>query len=502
MIDAPRSTATSIDEAPGRDPVGAPTTRPRLARRIIAAASVTGLSSVLALVFGTLANAIVARHGGPQGYAAFVAANMLVFGSAAFSECGLSLALAKHVAHEEEQGRHDRVRRINTTTLGVMAAIALVIGLIVALNLAALEKQLLGPNILLGEGFAVAFPLILVCTLVAYGASGIYYGLLRPRANLIIWAAGPPAMVIYILLRRAGWPLPIWGAVATSYITSGLVASYQLWRDQMLGAPLPLRELRPVLQDLVPAASFTFFTVFSTWCDRWMVGAQLGALHLGLYAAAVAVIQAALRVPTNISYMIVPASTKAALGGSGQSARLNAVVVEAFGWFAALMSVLILLTAPLIVQVLFGPGFLLAVPALLYMTPSLLAAAINYPFMSALTGGTRDYRLILLLSLTIPLRLLLLWSFTRYWGVSGTALATALADCLLALYCILLARKAAITLPLHALARPCLMALVAYGAGAGALWLGAPQLVAAALALAAFVPALYAVTRQLRAQSV
>ena len=394
------------------------------------------------------------------------------------------------------------VRRINATTLQVMAAVGLLVGLLVAFNLATLEKQLLGSQVLLGYGFATAFPFILVFTLISYGASGIYYGLLRPRANLIIWASGPPAMVAYILLRRAGLPLPIWGAVATSYITSGLVASWQLWRDRLLGAPLPLRALRPVLQDLVPAASFTFFTVFSTWCDRWIVGTQLGALHLGLYAAAVAVIQAALRVPTNISYMIVPASTKAALGGAAQSTRLNETVVEVFGWFAALMSVIVLLTAPLIVSVLFGPGFLLAVPALLYMTPSLLAAAINYPFMSALTGERRDYRLIFLLSLTIPVRLLLLCLFTRYWGVPGTALATALADCLLALYCIVLARATAIALPLQALARPCLMGLLAYGAGAGALWLGAPQLVAAALALAVFAPALYLVTRQLRAQSV
>lgn len=476
----------SASAAPVRpEPSPAP---PRLSQRIISAVSVTGIGSVLTMLAGTLANIAVARNGGPRGFATFVAANMLVFVTAAFCEASMALALAKYVAAEEEAGEHEMVRRMASTVLCVLALIGLIVGALVAANLRHLENAL---GVSYGSNFALVFPFVLVITLISYGAIGLYTGLLRPRMVLAITLAGPLSMLAYVLLRRIGQPLPLWGAVATSYTCSGLVAFYGLWRDRLPGRPLPLRELRPVVRELLPTSSFTFFTIFSTWSDRWIVGTQLGPIPLGLYAAAVAVIQAALRLPNNVAYLMVPAAAKVARRDSSQNARFSEEVLRVAGYFAMLVLIVLLLAAPVLVRLMFGPGFAAAIPALMLMTPSLVAAAITIPFLASFTGAHAAKRTTLLLMLTVPVRLSLLYVLTSLGGVAGTALATALADCALAIFCIYLSRRQGIPLPLHALREPFTAALPALVVGGLVLWVGGSSLLAAVLGLLLFLPFLW-----------
>lgn len=482
----------------------------------------TGFGSVATMALTTLAGVAVARGGGPRGYAVFVAANMLVFVSSVLFACSLPLALARHVARVEEEAeqsraagnqaeggaaRREAVRRIASASLCLTSLVALASGAVIGLSLPRLEAHL---QLVIGAGFAPAFPLVLLGAMVADCAIGVYLGLLRPRAVLAITASGPLLMLLYVLLRRVVPELPLWGAVAASYGGSGIVAVVQLWRDRLLGGPLPPRAmrlvLRPVSRGMAPALAFTYFTIFSAWSDRWIVGTQLGAVPFGLYAAVAAIIQAALRVPTNIAIMLVPASAKVALHGAAQSARFNQAAVSAFGLFAALMIVVLLLAGPLIVRLLFGPGFAPAAPALLLMTPSLAAAAISIPLLSALTGASQSgasqsgavrQPAFLWLGLTIPARILLLLLLAPRWGLSGAACATALADALLAAVCVFVARRVGMPFPLGALARPAGIGLLAYAPGAALLALGVHPLVAAAVALAVFTPALWRAARPL-----
>ncbi len=262
-------------------------------------------------------------------------------------------------------------------------------------------------------------------------------------------------MVAYILVRRAGYAeLPLWGAVATSYVTSGIVAWCWVWRDRLLGVPAAIGKLRPVLNDLLPAAAFICFTVFSSWGDRWIVGTQLGAIAMGTYAAAVVIIQATLRMPTQIAWVLVPAARRVALGGAEKSSRLNEAMIANFGLFSALATVVLCLAPATIMRVLFGAGFIKAAPVLLLMAPSVLASAISIPLISMLTGAERNRFVIYLLVLTTGPRLLLLLFFTRQWSITGTAAATVLAECLLAVCCILLGRKRGLKFPLRTLPRP------------------------------------------------
>ena len=384
----------------------------------------------MTMAASSLAGIAVARNGGPSGYGVFVAANMLVFVPAVLCSFGLPLALAKHAAAEEELGRHEALRHSQTTALICLLLITLLAGLAISLNLPRFEAHL---NVSIGRGFALAFPAVILCAVISDFAQGIYIGLLRPRPAIAITVSGPLVVILYSLSRSAGAALPIWGSVSLLYVTSGVVAGYCLLRDRLLGTPSALREIKPVLRDLLPAAAFTFFTIFSVWSDRWIVGTQLGEIAIGSYAAAVVVIQAALRVPKHIAYLLVPASARVALKGSERSESLNKTTISLFGLFATLITVIIMLASGSIVRLLFGSGFLPAGPVLLIMAPGLLASAVSIPFVSVLTGSTKNRLVTYLLALTILPRILLLSFFTKWWGLQGTALATVISDGVLAL---------------------------------------------------------------------
>lgn len=477
---------------------------PRLSKRIKTAASITAVGSVLTMGLSTLCGIAVARSGGPAAYAVFVAANMILFVCGVLCQCGLVIPLSKHIAVAEESGHFGEVRHWCATVLLVLVLVALFVGAVTAWQMPRLENYL---HVAMGPGYALLFPLLLALTVASYCSNGIYGGLLRPQRIMATTTAGPLAMLFYILARYvqlkqgAGGVLPIWGAVATSYGVSGLVALVQLRSDNLLGRPLPLGALRKLVKDVPLALSFDFFMVFSNWSDRWIIGAQLGAQSMGLYSAAAAIIQAALRIPTNIASLLVPASSKVAQAGIEKSARFNAALVRAFGLFAMLMLVIILLAGADILRLLFGPGFLPAAPALALMTPCLIAAGITMPFLSAFTGAaaesdtTRNRTIMLLLAATLAPRLLLLYFGTRSGGLHGTAAATALADLLLACCCVVAARRSGLVFPLRALGLPLALGVVSGSVGWMLLRVGMPSPLAAVIAAALFVPVAYRLRR-------
>lgn len=467
-------------------------TTAKLSSQLASAVPITGLGSVLTLAISSLAGIAVARNAGPSGYAIFVAANMLVFVGSVLCSLGLPLALGKHNAVEEEVGRHEALRKANSTILILLLFIAACFGIAVSYNLPTLEQHL---HITFGSGFALALPLVLLCAVTSDCVLGIYFGLLRARTVIGITVSGPAMILVYMLVRRAEPALPIWGAVAALYVTSGVIAICLLVRDGLLGRPAPLGELGRVFKDLVPAAAFTFFTVFSSWSDRWIVGAQLGAVAMGSYAAAIVVMQTALRIPTHVAYLLVPVSSRVTLGGKEKSRKLNSATLSMFGSFAALMTVILLLAAESIMQLLFGPGFALAGPVLSTMALCLLASAISIPFISVLTGSERNRFVTYLLGLTIVPRILLLVFFTRRWGLQGSALAMVISESLLAVCCLLLASIMGLEFHLRPLIRPYLMAAMAYGVGLFAILCRVPRPAAAAIAAAILLLSLWRFAR-------
>ncbi|HEX8173649.1 MAG TPA: polysaccharide biosynthesis C-terminal domain-containing protein [Pyrinomonadaceae bacterium] len=459
--------------------------------------SLTGAGSALTMGISTLVNITVARTSGPSGYAVFFTSNMLVYVAAILFSCGLPLALSKHVASMEEQGRHEELRHSAAAVLLLITIIAIVCGAGMIVGLPLLDDLL---KLTISRGFAIAYAPVLLFAMLSEGIQGIYSGLFRPRSVIAIAVSGPLMMLLYIVVSITVFPLPLWGAVATSYVCSGLVAIFKLLHDRLVSTP-SLRRIRPVLKDVAPSATFMFFTIFSAWTDRWVAAVYMAPEVSGSYFSAVAIIHAVLRIPTNVAYMLVPASTRIALRGDEQSRNFNRAMMWTYGLFSAMVVVTIMLAPTMIVHLLFGRKFSLAAPALFFMTPSLLCSAISIPIIAALTGSDRNKLIIYLLGLTFLPRLFMLIYFTLHWSYVGTAFAKVATDALLALLCLLLSRGIGMGFPVKTLIVPFFAGALAFGCGLGALLLDAPQPAAVALAFLVFTPLLWKTVRQARAST-
>ena len=471
----------------------------RLSQRLLTAVSLTGIGSIVTLLVSSLAGLLIARNRGPSGYGVFVAVNLLVFVTSVFCSFGVPLALAKHAADEEERNNHEDIRRRNSTVFLLLLTFTLCISVGVAYNLPRFEQLL---HVTVGRGFFYALPFVLMCAVISDCAYGIYTGLLHLKPVLLITLSGPVGVIAYSASLRTGAPLPVWGAVAILYCVPGIVSLVCLWRDRLLGRPAKLTTLAPILKDVFPAAAFTLFSVFSVSIDRLVVGSQLGAAAVGSYAAAMLVVQAALRIPKNVAYLLVPASSRIALGGDKKWLSFNEKTVKLFGLFAGIMTVILMLAPSVILHLLFGPGFASAGSVLFIFAPGLIAAAISVPFTSILTGSAHNRFVTYLLAGTCIPRVVLLWVFTRRWGLEGTAVATLIADILLAALCVAVAKKLTMNFPFRALQQPLAMAVIAYSVGWIAVVLGSHELPAAALGAAVYAAAAWNfVTRLIEGES-
>src|SRR6185437_2784044 len=301
--------------------------------------------------------------------------------------------------------------------------------------------------------------------------------------GLLILLSGPVAMIAYGLVRRTAPALPIVGAVSMLYAVSGVVAVVCLWRSHQFALPVKVSTLKPIAMDLLPAATFTLFSVFSVTIDRWIVSFELGPAAIGSYAAAMLIIQAALRVPRNIAYLIVPASSRVALGGPEKIVRFSEKTVYLFAWFATVATVALMVAPKIILRTLFGEGFVSVASVLMIMAPVVAASAVSVPFVSLLTGSRHNRLVTYLLGGTLPLRLLLLLVFTRWWSLTGAATATLIAEIVLAALCLRLARGLSIHFPLRSLQRPFVAAIIAYACAGFTLVVSRREVVAVVVAV-------------------
>jgi O-antigen/teichoic acid export membrane protein len=194
----------------------------------------------------------------------------------------------------------------------------------------------------------------------------------------------------------------------------------------------------------------------------------------------------ALRLPTSVSNLLMPATKRA----SEQGTRFSTLAISSFAMASTGMMAIFLLEAPAIIEFVFGPRFSPGAPVLLLMTPRLLACAISIPMTRALYASQHAHMVAMLLAFMLPLRLILLVGLTAQWGLPGAAIAASLSDWALAVACLVAARRAQIHFPLQALLIPIGMGLLSLAAGAAAKQMGASSLIVCSLVFVFYLPLL------------
>jgi len=436
-------------------------TRRRVAGRIVSSASLNSITSILTLALGAAANVGVARTTGPDGYGTFVFVNMVLFLAEILCSFSIPLSLAKAIARLADSEQKDRVRTLVGTTLCLLLTIGIVAGTALSLVMGSLERQF---EVEIGSIFRVVLPVILLSSLTGSVAWGAYLGTLRQGRGLIVMVSGPAMMLAYLIVRQLGQDLPLWGAAAISYFVPGLVALPLLIRDRLLGVP-DRGTLRPILRESGSAAAFSVLMVASSWADRVVAGGLLGPAAMGLYSSAVAIVQAGLRIPTNLSYVLIPAGTRAASTSVDRTNRFNDLAVRSLFLFTSTLVAIVTVAAPELLPWIFGEGFAKGVGPLLVMAPGLLAAALTIPILSGLVASDQSSAVITLVAISFPLRIAILVALTRSYGLIGTAAAMVIADIVLAAFAAWYSNAAQLQIPFRRLAMQTPIVVMAIAAG-------------------------------------
>lgn len=466
-----------------------------LARRIVSAVSLNSVTSVTTLLLGGVANIGVARTSGPDGFAEFVFVNMVIFVTDSISTFSIPLAVAKRVAKDTERRDRRAISSATTTTAVLLATVGALSGLAVSLFMPFLERQF---EVAIDPAFRIGLPVVLAFAGIGSAAWAAYLGLLRQGRGMVINIIGPATMIAYLGLRNLGVSLPLWGAPAVMYMVPGLIAIPMMWFDGLFGRLQP-GYLKHLLRESVPAASFTFLVVASTWADRAVVGLVLGTTSLGLYAAATTVVQAVLRIPTNLAYVFVAAGAHAGASQVDRARRLNEMEVRSLAIFSSFLMSIVIVGAPKIITVLFGPGFANGITPTIIMTPVVLAAALTIPLLSALMASPRSSTVVRLVLITFPIRVGLLVGFTLWAGLRGTAAATVIAEVVLAVAAARYARAQGLNVPAGMVLRELPTAALAIGLGLGAAALTRSTVLGFICTMLVFIPKLWTFFREIRA---
>lgn len=448
----------------------------------------SGTAALVTLALTAAASIIVARSYGPTGYAIFVFTGLVVLVGSLVAGAGLPLAVSRHVGALEAG---DEVRRLVASTLKVGALAGACVGGVVSLALPIVEQWF---GLEVGRGLAWALPCAVALAVVSDVGQCVYYGLLRPHASLVITATGPLATIGYVLIARAGAPLPLWGAIVTSQVVSGLVAVAALRRDRLLSRGAPLTAVSVLAGDMASAAAYTTFSTLGAWVDRFIVGTVLGPGALGGYTSATLLVQAALRGPLSVAYLLIPASRRsddaADVGTNGQAAvvrdALDPLLLTAFGIFAGATTAPLVIAAPEVLGLIFGSGFAFAATTLRILAPLAVVSALSVPLLAALTGSRRDTRVPAVIAAALVARILLILALTTWWGIEGAAAATVFAELVVLVLSVVVARRSGLLVRTGVLAAPAAMTGVAVAGGLLMVYLGLPPLLVAAAALLPF----------------
>ena len=296
------------------------------------------------------------------------------------SDFGLQLHLARTVARAPEAAGLE-LRRWLRVRLALAAAALLV----VALSLVAFDARRIAPAILLFTGGYLAAGLV---EFVHY----FYRGLSRTdiESTLTLWHRGGllAAAALALWIRpdvttvAAAMVVP---PVATAIYTLRLSAQMAVTRSVPHG--VPPRSLTEFVRDVAPIGAGIVLSALYFRIDVFLLEAWRGTETVGQYNAVFRLVEALRLFPAALIAVMLPALVRAS--GPAPLVRM-ATLLTAFGLAAA---VVLEIGAGRLVPLLYGPGFVDAVPAFRILIAAFPLMALNYALTHQVIGwnGHRAY---------------------------------------------------------------------------------------------------------------
>jgi O-antigen/teichoic acid export membrane protein len=367
---------------------------------------------------------VAARRLSAEDFGVFALGTTIGWIAVVASDFGLQLHLARAVARAPEAAGLE-LRR----WLGMRVALAAAALLVVALALMVFDARRIAPSILL---FTVGYLAAGLVEFVHY----FYRGLSRTdiESTLTLWHRGGLLAVAMLAL----WLRPDVTLLAAVMVVPPVVAGiYTLRLSARMAAPRSVPHgsvTRPRLpefvRDVAPIGAGIVLSALYFRIDVFMLEAWRGTETIGLYNAVFRLIEALRLFPAALVAVMLPTLVRAA--GPAPLLRM-ATALTAFG---VAVAVALQVGAGWLVPMLYGAGFVDAVPAFRILAAAFPLMALNYAFTHQVIGwnGHRAYAALCLGALVFNVAL-----NTRMipaWSMNGAAWATLATEALLTVGCV------------------------------------------------------------------
>lgn len=335
---------------------------------LVSSASFTLATRVAAFGFSLVTNVILARSLGPEGRGIYAVAVLIPALISLFAQLGISPANVYHFS----KGLIEADELIGHTV-----ALAFVLG-IVCFGAVAAYVAISGAKTFLGIGSAyvvvtcVALPFLLLTAFL----QGIFNGAQRfGEYNLVLfsqYASTSIALVVAMVVLRgstmaavAAWTL---STIATAALAGGRVTSLGRLSMRLRGSTLRRLFRFGLISYMSSLTSFANYRL-----DVLIVNLFAGVRQVGLYAVATGLAEMVWYLPNAAGIVLAP---KVASSDPVEGDRITEMVCRVVVFGALVLSAVLALTAPVVVDVFFGPAFKDSVWAVWLLLPGIVTFSV------------------------------------------------------------------------------------------------------------------------------
>ncbi len=411
--------------------------------RLLAKTSVWVFVAVfLSKIFTYFYRILIARNFGPEIYGVFSLATMILGWFALFASFGLSDGLIRYVAWYREKKEQQKINFLLKSTLFIYSISGIILGFLlfflsryIALNFFHNSELIIFLKL-----FAFLIPITIFANIFLSILQGFekikeYSFIVNILQNFIkIFAL---YILIFLGFNAHSIIFSYFLGVFSMFIFSYLICKYSI-QNIFLKVTLAKQDKQDLLQNFVSYSWPLFFVMAITeifyWTDSFLIGYFNGAISVGFYNAAVPIVLFLAVIPELFSKLFFPMITKEFANKKIEVVRQISQQVGKWIFILVLPMFIILFLFPgVIINLLFGGEYLVAVDALRILSIGGLITSLfmpHYNLLSMAGKSKKIFYIFLFISISnIILNLFLIPPF----GISGAAAATTISKIFMAI---------------------------------------------------------------------
>lgn len=389
--------------------------------RIVRGSREQSLLALVILAASVLAQLGLARRFGPPGLGEYVATTLVVITASTVAVSSLPFAAAQRIGRLMEGPEEERAAATALTGLALAVSCSIAVAVLIGFLWAPIVRVLnLGPNAAPAwtVGMAITFAGALHFVPLTFQAR------FAMRTSGLITLTQPVAVVLAIAWDTLAPGLQPSTIAAFGYVAGGSAGAVALLL--MRRGSLSRGEIRPLLSQSMRSMPMLYSSVVSTWVDRLVISVLLGPVALGMYQAALSLLEVPLRIPRSLAPFLSSAYARISVD---HSSRLpEAIVIHARLWavFAAIAGAGLVASVDGLVPTLFGPGLAPASEPARVMAVGLAPAILGLVLITVGTGGAYPNLGLVVFRIAAPLQVIALVLLAFRFGILGAAVASIL----------------------------------------------------------------------------